>query len=147
MSSATKPQPGFIKDCLLYAGTFHEMAIYLMPNIFRVLVPNKHNFFELLNGLGFKCGSQKSSVIFINESDYQKTLEFRPTVFTFEKKYFTKTPSNEYVSKEPVTASRWDTYSMTTALEKWEIELLTVPNVRDLHKKLKKIDIGFNAQD
>ncbi len=147
LSSADKPKPGYTEDELLYAGEFHEMAIYLMPNIYRIQTINQKNNYAKLSTLGFKFDLNKEIVIFINDSDHKKTMEFSPTVYVFEKKYFTKVKSGEYVSKEPVEAIRCDTFSMLEALDKWKVELILVPNVHRLRDTLILAEVGFIAQD
>ncbi|OFZ37152.1 MAG: hypothetical protein A2504_00590 [Bdellovibrionales bacterium RIFOXYD12_FULL_39_22] len=148
MSSATKPQPGYVEDKLLYAGEFHDISIHLLPlETYRIQIQKHLDNYAKLSVLGFKFNSNRKSVIFININDYQKIIEFQPTVYTFDKKFFLKTPSSEYVANVPVEAIKYETYTMPHALDKWNVELITVPSVIELHDKLIESKVSFVAQD
>ena len=45
-SSSPRPKPGYICDCLVYAGDFDEISIHLFPKIHRIRVRNSESLQE-----------------------------------------------------------------------------------------------------
>lgn len=85
-SSSDKPKDGHLEDKLLYAGEFFDVAIHLLPpDVFRIQVPNQKGNFHDLEHLSYKPDQANESVIFIEESDFEKVINFQPTVYIFDK--------------------------------------------------------------
>jgi len=146
LSSADKPKDGHIEDKLLYAGEFDDVAIHLLPDLYRIMILNLKDNFDKLNHLGITTNKSKKSIIFIHEDDYDKVLQFRPTVYTFLKTSFFQIPSGEYVSREPVVAIKHETYSMDDAIKKWNIQLQKNNDLLQLKEILTSKDIGMTVQ-
>jgi len=145
-SSSRNPKPGYEKDRLLYVGDREEISIHLFPKIDRIRVRKSQKTRSKLRSLGFAVSPQKRCYIFIHREDEKKVMEFEPTLYIFEAGEFTKTPSNEYISREPVTAIGTESYTMSEILVKWSIQLIHVDSVPTLEKNLKSSEIRFSYQ-
>ena len=145
-SSSRRSRPGYIPDCLLYAGDFEEISIHLFPNIHRIRVRNSEESRGALSILGFETDPARRCYIFVNREDETRIKEFEANVYIFEDRHFTKTPSNEYISREPVKAIGSEVYAMSEILKKWSIQLIPVDSVRELSMILADAGIVYSYQ-
>lgn len=145
-SSSRRSRPGYIPDCLLYAGDFEEISIHLFPKIHRIRVRNSEESRGGLSILGFETDPARRCYIFVNREDETRIKEFEANVYIFEDRHFTKTPSNEYVSREPVEAVGSESYAMPEILKRWSIQLIPVDSVRTLSRILADAGIVYSYQ-
>ncbi len=145
-SSGRRPKPGYIPDCLLYAGDFEEISIHLFPKIHRIRVRNSDEFRRKLSILGIDTDLARKCYIFVNREDVTRIMEFVANVYIFEGRHFTKTPSNEFISREPVEAIGSETYAMPEILRRWSIQLIPVNSVSELSRNLKDAGVVFSYQ-
>lgn len=142
-SSSSNRKPGYIKDRLLYVGDFDEISIHLLPRVHRIRVRNSDASRAGLSSLGYQPAPDKKCYLFIHRQDQQQIMAFQPTIYVFENKHFTKTPSNEYISRDPVTAIGTESYTMPEILQKWSIQLIPVESIPELSEILLASDIIF----
>lgn len=145
-SSSRRSRPGYIPDCLLYAGDFEEISIHLFPEIHRIRVRNSEDSRGALSILGFETDPARRCYIFVNREDETRIKEFEANVYIFEDRHFTKTPSNEYISREPVEAVGSESYAMPEILKRWSIQLIPVDSVRALSRILADAGIVYSYQ-
>lgn len=145
-SSSRRPKPGYISDCLLYAGDFEEISIHLFPKIHRIRVRNSEESREKLSILGFEADPARTCYIFVNKGDKTQIMGFEANVYVFEDRYFTKTPSNEYISREPVEAVGSESYTMHEILRRWRIQLIPVDSVRASSRILTDAGVVYSYQ-
>ena len=145
-SSSPRPKPGYICDCLVYAGDFEEISIHLFPKIHRIRVRNSEPSRRKLLNLGIETDPGKRCFIFVNKGDETQIMEFVANVYVFEDRHFTKTPSNEYISRKPVEAVGTESYAMTEILGRWGIQLITIDSVPDLSRILTDAGVVFSYQ-
>ena len=145
-SSSPRPKPGYICDCLVYAGDFDEISIHLLPKIHRIRVRNSEAARRKLLCLGIETDPDKKCYIFVNTEDKRQIIEFVANVYIFEDRHFTKTPSNEYISREPVEAIGSEVYAMPEILRLWGIQLITVDSVPDLSRILTDAGVVYSYQ-
>ena len=145
-SSSPRPKPGYICDCLVYAGDFDEISIHLFPKIHRIRVRNSEISRNELSILGIETDPGKRCFIFVNRGDETQIKEFVANVYIFEYRHFTKTPSNEYISREPVEAIGSEVYAMPEILRLWGIQLITVDSVPDLSRILTDAGVVYSYQ-
>lgn len=95
------PRDGLVEDSVLYAGSFDEVNIHLLPPVWRLRVwLDDEARCERLRTLGFCWAEGTWAVIFAAEADRDEIESFSPTVYTFERSGFEQTPTNEFVSRE-----------------------------------------------
>lgn len=145
-SSSRRSKPGYIPDCLLYAGDFEEISIHLFPKIHRIRVRNSEESRGGLSILGFETDAARRCYIFVNCEDETRIVEFEANVYIFEDHHFTKTPSNEYISREPVEAVGSESYTMHEILRRWSIQLIPVDSVRALSRILADAGVVYSYQ-
>ena len=145
-SSSPGPKPGYICDCLVYAGDFDEISIHLFPKIHRIRVRNSETSRRKLSILGFETDPGKRCFIFVNEGDETQIMEFVANVYIFEDRHFTRTPSNEFISRKPVEAIGTESYAMPEILRLWGIQLITVDSVPDLSRILTDAGVVYSYQ-
>ena len=145
-SSSTRAKPGYISDCLLYAGAFDEISIHLLPRIHRIRVKNSEAARRKLLCLGIETDSDKKCYIFVNKEDERRIMEFEANVYVFEDRHFTKTPSNEYISREPVEAIGSESYGMPEILRRWCIRLISVDSVPELSRIFSDAGVDYSYQ-
>lgn len=145
-SSSRRSKPGYIPDCLLYAGDYEEISIHLFPKIHRIRVRNSEESRGALSSLGFETDAARRCYIFVNREDETRIMEFEANVYVFEARHFTKTPSNEYISREPVKAIGTESYAMPEILQNWSIQLIPVESVSELSRNLRDAGILFSYQ-
>lgn len=145
-SSSTRPKPGYSRDTLLYAGDEREISIHLFPDIDRLRVWLDDENRQRLAVLGFATEPGKQIAIFVNEADQAMIPDFKPTVYRFDAADFERTPSNEFVSRRPVTAIGAEQFTMPVVLQRWRIEVIAVPDVHDCEKRLRQAGIECAMQ-
>ncbi len=145
-SSSRRSKPGYIPDCLLYAGDLEEISIHLFPKIHRIRVRNSEESRGELSILGFETDPARRCCIFVNREDETRIVEFEANVYIFEDRHFTKTPSNEYISREPVEAIGSEVYAMPEILHRWSIQLIPVDSVPELSTALTDADVVYSYQ-
>ena len=145
-SSSPNRKPGYIEDRLLYVGNFDEISIHLLPKVYRIRVRNTDESRAGVSSLGFQPDPDKTCYIFIHRQDQQQIMAFQPTIYVFESRHFTKTPSNEYISRDPVTAIGTKSYTMPEILQKWSIQLIPVESIPELSEIFLASDILFSYQ-
>ena len=145
-SSSRRPKPGYIADRLLYAGDFDEISIHLFPKIHRIRVRNSEESRGELSILGFETDAARRCYIFVNREDETRIAEFEANVYVFEVRHFTKTPSNEYISREPVEAVGSESYTMPEILHRWSIQLIPVDSVCALSGILTDAGVVYSYQ-
>jgi hypothetical protein len=145
--SSTKPYDGWICEELLYAGEFGDVAVHLLPNIQRVMIPlTKKNLSKML-GWDIAHGETASSLIFTETCNQKKIEEFTPTVYTFNAADFSVVESGEYVSDHPQTAVDQNTYSMSEAIKLWQFEIIYVDKLSEILDKIGELQLEFSHQD
>ena len=145
-SSSTRAKPGYIPDCLLYAGDFEEISIHLFPRIHRIRVRNSEASRRKLLCLGIETDPDKKCYIFVNTEDKRRIMEFEANVHVFEDRHFAKTPSNEYISREPVEAIGSESYGMPEILRRWCILLIPVDSVPELSRIFSDAGVDYSYQ-
>ena len=145
-SSSRRSKPGYIPDCLLYAGDFEEISIHLFPKIHRIRVRNSEESRGELSILGFETDAARRCCIFVNREEETRIVEFEANVYVFEARHFTKTPSNEYISREPVEAIDSEVYAMPEILKRWSIQLIPVDSVCALSRILADAGVVYSYQ-
>ena len=145
-SSSTRLKPGYIKDCLLYVGDSEEIAIHLFPKIDRIRVRNSEASRLKLSHLGFETDPSRKCYIFAHREDQRKIMEFEATVYAFEDRHFMKTPSNEYISRDPVEAISSESYTMSEILRRWCIQLILVASIPKLSGILSEAGVTYSYQ-
>ena len=145
-SSSTRPKPGYIRDTLLYAGDEREIAIHLFPDIHRLRVWLNDENRQRLADLGFATAPGNAVAIFVNEADQAKIADFKPTVYRFDAAEFERMPSNEFVSRKPVTAIGVEQFTMPVVLARWKIQVVTVPDVKECERRIREAGIECSSQ-
>ena len=145
-NSSPRPKPGYICDCLVYAGDFEEISIHLFPNIHRIRVRNSESSRRELMNLGIETDPGKRCFIFVQREDQRQIMDFEANVYVLEDRHFTKTPSNEYISRKPVEAIGSEVYAMPEILRLWGIQLITVDSVPDLSRILTDAGVVYSYQ-
>lgn len=145
-SSSTRPKPGYMRDSLLYAGDEREISIHLFPDIDRLRVWLDDENRQRLAALGFATEPGKQVAIFVNEAEQAKIPDFKPTVYSFDAADFERTPSNEFVSRRPVTAIGAQQFTMPVVLQRWRIAVIAVPDVHECEKRLRQAGIECAMQ-
>ena len=145
-SSSRRSKPGYIPDCLLYAGDFEEISIHLFPKIHRIRVRNSEESRGEPSILGFETDPASRCYIFVNRDDERQIKEFEANVYIFEDRHFIKTSSNEYISREPVEAIGSEVYAMSEILRRWSIQLIPVDSVRALSRILADAGVVYSYQ-
>jgi RimJ/RimL family protein N-acetyltransferase len=145
-SSSTRPKPGYIRDTLLYAGDEREISIHLFPDIDRLRVWLDDENRQRLAAVGFATEPGKQVAIFVNEADQAKIPDFKPTVYRFDAADFERTPSNEFVSRRPVTAIGFEQFTMPVVLQRWKVQVVSVPDVHECEKRLRQAGIESAMQ-
>ncbi len=82
----------------------------------------------------------------MNREDETRIAEFEANVYVFEVRHFTKTPSNEYISREPVEAIGSESYTMQEILRRWRIQLIPVDSVPELSGFLTDASVVYSYQ-
>ncbi len=146
-SSDNSPHEGYIEDCILYAADFNEVNIHLLPRVWRLRVwLDDEKRSERLRRLGYAWALGSRAVIFALESDRDVIESFSPTIFSFEKSGFERTPSNEFVSRSPQLALSAETIPFREAVERWQFELVYVKDAEALAQSFRSSGIDHQIQ-
>lgn len=145
--SDDQPHDGLIEDPVLYAAEFDEINIHLLPRVWRLRVwLDDEERSSRLNRLGFSWAPSSRAVIFAAEQGRLTIESFSPTVFTFERSGFERTPTNEFVSRVPRTALGVETIPLKIARERWRFDLIYVDEPGDLVEKLRSGGVDHQIQ-
>jgi GNAT superfamily N-acetyltransferase len=101
---------------------------------------------QRLADLGFATAPGNAVAIFVNEADQAQIADFKPTVYRFDAAAFERTPSNEFVSRKPVTAIGIEQFTMPVVVARWKIQVIAVPDVHECEKRLQQAGIECAMQ-
>lgn len=152
-SSTEHPREGhldgrsYIEDQVLFAAEFDEVNIHLLPKVWRLRVwLDDETRSERLRALGFTWRADANAVIFTAEVNRDAIEAFVPTVFTFSASGFQRTPSNEFISREPRTAVTQESLPFLEAMTRWRFELAYVSDTGALEQSLRHAGIDHHIQ-
>lgn len=145
-SSSTRQKPGYIEDCVLFAGGFDEVNIHLFPSVRRVRVWVRPDTAAYFKRNGILPANLCRAVIFVEQGARDQVEAFSPTVYTFETQGFEPVPSHEHVSRAARTAISCRTLRFNDAIAEWHIEVCYVKSLTRLISDLKNAEIIFNEQ-
>jgi hypothetical protein len=141
------PHGGLIEDCVLFAGEFDEVNIHLLPPVWRLRVrldnPERR---KSLRGCGFESASGSRAVVFVSERDRAEVERFVPTIFAFDRDGFERTPTDEFISREPRSAVSKETIPIAEALSRWHVEVTYVADAAALEAQLREAGIDHQIQ-
>ena len=145
--SDDQPREGLVEDRVLYAAEFDEINIHLFPRVWRSRVwLEDEERCARLDRLGFSWAEGSRAVIFAGEADRNAIEAFSPTIFTFDRSGFERTPTNEFVSREPRNAVSVEMISFREAQERWRFEVVYVSDVESLVGTLREKGIDHQIQ-
>lgn len=148
--SDDQEREGLIEDCVLYAGEFDEINIHLLPKVWRLRVwLDDEDRSGRLNDLGFSWRPGARAIIFALEGDRESIESFTPTIYAFERSGFEKTPTDEFVSREPQIAVSAETVPFEEARQRWKFDLLFIADADALVQSLRsaRVDHQIDAHD
>jgi hypothetical protein len=146
-SSDDDHRDGYIEDHVLYAAGFDEVNIHLLPKVWRLRVwLDDETRGHRLQELGFRWAEGVRAVIFGHASDRDRVESFAPTVFAFERDGFERTPTDEWVSREPRRAIASETFAFAEARERWGFELIYVSDGERLTESLRAASVDHQIQ-
>jgi hypothetical protein len=145
--SDDKPHADLIEDSLLFAGRFDVVNLHLLPNVWRLRVwLDDEARVERLAGLGYHAVSGAKALVFARETDRAVIESFTPTVFAFDPSGFERTPSDEFVSRQPQKALSARTLSLGDAMREWAFEVVYVSDAAELEASLRSAFIDHQIQ-
>lgn len=137
----------YIEDQVLFAGSFDEVNIHLLPKVRRLRVwLDDETRCERLSKLGYRWSADSTAVIFAGETDRPVIEAFSPTIFTFERDGFERTPSNEFISRVPREATSQESVPFPDAMARWRFDLVYVPDTGALEQALRGAGIDHQIQ-
>ncbi len=145
--SDDQQRDGLIEDRLLYAAEFNEINMYLLPKVWRLRVwldDEERN--ERLRGLGFSWDPDLRAIIFALEGDRNSIESFSPTIYSFDKAGFERTPTDEFVSREPRVAVSAETVSFAEARRRWKFDVRYVADSDALVQSLRSAGIDHQIE-
>lgn len=141
------PHDGLIEDHVLYAAQFDEINIHLLPRVWRLRVwLDDEERCRKLKQLGFVWKAGSRAVIFALEADREAIESFLPTVYVFDRAGFQRTPTDEFVSREPRKAISAETVPFHEARQRWQFDLLYVTNSEELIQSLRLVGVDHQIQ-
>ena len=146
-SSSTKPKAGYIPEEVLYAGDFDEVGIHLLPGVMRIRIGLSDEQILKLSSTTLQCDFSKKAAIYTEKGNQAIVEAFRPTVFTFSKQGFECVPSGEFVARKPQKAISCKTYTISEALEHWNIGLVFVDDLDVVLREIQAWNISYTQQD
>lgn len=145
--SDDQPHDGLIEDLVLYVAEFDEINIHLLPKVWRLRVwLDNEERSKRLERLGFSWKTGSRAVIFALESDRESIESFAPTVYAFDRSGFERTPTDEFVSREPRKAVTAETMSFDQAREQWQFDLLYVSDSDELIQSIRSAGVDHQIQ-
>ena len=145
-SSTTRAKEGYIKDAVLYAGDFYEVNIHLFPRVRAVRVRARDAGHLVLQSFRLPCLPGKSAYIFCPASRRSEVEIFKPTIYKFDSRGFTKVRNGEYVSRDPRRAISHETVTISEAVMRWNIQACYVRDLDELITTLAQAGIYFDEQ-
>jgi hypothetical protein len=145
-SSTTRAREGYIRDAVLYAGDFDEVNIHLFPRARTIRVRASDAGHLVLQSLRLPCRPGKSAYIFCPASRRSEVEIFKPTIYKFDRRGFTKVRNGEYVSWVPQKAISHETLTMSEAIKRWNIQACYVGDLDGLITTLAQAGIYFDEQ-
>jgi hypothetical protein len=145
-SSTTRAKEGYIRDTVLYAGDFDEVNIHLFPRVRTIRVRARDAGHSVLQALRLPCLPGKSAYIFCSASRQSEVEIFKPTIYKFDRRGFTKVRNGEYVSWAPQKAISQETVMISKAIIRWNIQACYVRDIDRLIAALTQADIYFDEQ-
>ena len=137
----------YIEDQVLYVASFDEVNIHVFPKVWRLRVWLDDDVrTERLRRLGYALRPDARAVIFALEGDREAIEAFSPTVFLFDPDGFERTPSNEFVSREPRTAVSCETMAFDEAHARWRFDLIYVADGEALVESLRSAGVDHQIQ-
>lgn len=141
------PHDGLIEDHVLYVAQFDEINIHLLPKVWRLRVwLDDEERGRRLKSLGFAWTAGSRAIIFALESDKDLIESFSPTVYAFDGSGFERTPTDEFVSREPRKAVTAETISFDQARRRWQFDLLYVKDSDELVQTLRSAGVDHQIQ-
>ncbi len=140
------PHESFILEEVLYAGDFHDVNLYLLPNVPRLRIWLSDRVIEDLKKLDIIVENRYTALIIARISDWETIEGFYPTINYFDEAGFELTPSQEYIARTPQTAIKVETISIFEAIDRWNIELYFVEDYDALKLNLNRIGIAYSEQ-
>ena len=141
------PHEGLIEDHVLYAAEFDEINIHLLPKVWRLRVwLDDDERCRRLEGLGFSWDAGARAAIFARDADRRAIEAFSPTVFSFDRAGFERTPTNEFVSREPRTAISVETIPFEEARRRWRFDLIYIDDSDALVQALRSGRVDHQIQ-
>lgn len=138
---------GLIEDCVLYAAQFDEINIHLLPKVWRLRVwLDDEDRSARLKRLGFAWRPGSRAIIFALEADRESIESFSPTVYAFERSGFEKTPTDEFISREPRVAVSAETVPFDEARQHWQFDLLYVADSEALVQSFRSAGVDHQIQ-
>jgi hypothetical protein len=141
------PHDGLIEDHVLYAGEFDEVNIHLLPHVWRLRVRlDDEERRARLRACGFDFDTASRALIFVGEEHRSTVESFEPTVFAFDRAGFERTPTNEFVSREPRRAVSKEMIPIAEAIARWQVEITYVSDTAALEARLRDAGIDHQIQ-
>jgi hypothetical protein len=131
--SDDRPHADLVEDSVLFACSYDEINLHLLPEVWRLRVWLDDDVrVQRLRALGYTTTSGATAVVFAHKSDRDTIESFRPTVYSFDPAGFERTPSNEFVAREPQTALAARDFSFAEAQAKWNFHVIFVDDTAKL---------------
>jgi len=145
--SDDRPHDGWLEDRLLYAAEFDQVNIHLLPRVRRLRVwLDSPERCRRLRACGFAWPADARAVLFVADDDRSEVEAFAPTIFSFDRAGFERTPSDEHISREARTAVTSETIPIADALRRWHVEVVYVPDTAALEAQLRGAGIDHQIQ-
>lgn len=141
------PRDGLVEESVLYAGSFDEVNIHLLPPVWRLRVwLDDEATTQRLRTLGVSWAEGSRAVIFAAEVDRDVIESFSPTLYAFERSGFAQTPTNEFISREKRTAISAETLSLKEAKVRWLFDVVYVADPGALVEELQSAGVDHQIQ-
>jgi hypothetical protein len=141
------PHEGLIEDQVLFAAEFDEVNLHLLPRVRRVRVrlddPDRS---RRVRACGFDWQPGARAVVFVADADRAAVESFAPTVFVFDRSGFERTPTDEFISRQPQTAMSSETIPIAEALARWRLEVIYVDDTVALELQFQRQGIDHQIQ-
>ena len=138
---------GLVEDCVLFAGEFDDVNIHLLPKVWRLRVwLDDEKRSERLKKLGYSWSPGSRAIIFALESDRDVIESFSPTIISFDRSGFERTPSDEFVSRTPQRAISAETIPFNEAVQRWQFEMVFVKDADSLEQAFRSNHIDHQIQ-
>jgi hypothetical protein len=137
----------YVEDSVVYAGSFDEVNLHLLPNVWRLRVWLDDDLrSRRLRDLGYAWDDGARAVIFALDRDRGAIGSFSPTVYAFDRSGFELTPSGEYISREARVAVSVETLTFAEAKARWAFALVYVTDAEAFAESLRSAGIDHQIQ-